>query len=176
LTAANTPETFAKALVQKALQTLIQNLPTTSAYSKFIAESVTDHKRCLGAVIQAFHELMTAWKRARNDGKLTSAIWPVLIIDEAHELMRWSGEYKSQLDRLLDLLVSITRRHSCHVLLVTYDYSILDWINDSKYLPLCIHMPPAYVYVQMCTCLLLVVLLVIRRIVVYLTYALYVHS
>jgi hypothetical protein len=97
-----------------------------------VIQSVTAHSSTLATIIQAFHELMSAWESVRRDGQIISAKRPVLIFDEVHDLTRWTDQYDHQLDRLLDLFVSIIRRRSCHILLVADDHGIFDILSNSK--------------------------------------------
>jgi hypothetical protein len=89
----------------------------------------------LAAVLEAYVELLAAWERMppasraaaargwRGDsGRLggglvvTQVQVPVLIIDEASELMEWSEEYPRDLKRLANFLLSISKaRRRCHV-------------------------------------------------------------
>jgi hypothetical protein len=59
-------------------------------------------------------------------------IYPVLVIDEANKLMRWSGQHDSDLETLLSFLVRISKEGSgrCHVLLVTSEFGFQWWLND----------------------------------------------
>jgi hypothetical protein len=59
--------------------------------------------------------------------------WPVIIVDEANELMSWQDAHPTDLKNLLSFFVSVSKQSGqCHVVLATSEYGFLDWLSQGR--------------------------------------------
>eukprot|EP00877_Chromochloris_zofingiensis_P011590 jgi/Chrzof1/6685/Cz19g05200.t1 len=95
--------------VGKALEALGNSEVTISgkAISAVLAALGGDKeaKPPLSAVIRAYRVVLDAWDEARAQGQLEDSSPPLLVLDEAHVLMRWSEQHKTDLQELLRFLM-----------------------------------------------------------------------
>ena len=80
--------------------------------------------------------LLDAWVQnlpGRSSGPGNSREWPVLIIDEANELMQWSDSSPLELSNLLSFFVKITKQDGrCHLLMTTSEFGYQIWLNNGR--------------------------------------------
>eukprot|EP00953_Heterococcus_sp_UTEX-ZZ885_P003312 2318-Heterococcus_DN1.PRE.1 len=84
----------------------------------------------LRVLLGAYGSLLQGWEVARKEDTNFNMKWPVLIIDEANKLQQWSHMYERDLNTLLYFLVGQNKQLNwCHLLLVTSEYGILNWLD-----------------------------------------------
>jgi hypothetical protein len=118
-----------------------------AAFTAFLALFVKDTSKAapLEVVIEAYKGLLSMWEQAKEQGRLQDDSPPLLVVDEANQLMAWGEEYKADRDALLAFLVDITKAQKrSHVLLATSEYAFQMWLNQGEAKPvLAVHQPPA---------------------------------
>lgn len=84
-----------------------------------------------------------------DSGAGDGCLWPVVVIDEANMLTRWTDHYPDVLDSFLSNLVELSKQQNrCHVILTTSEYAFQAWLTDSELQALCwgafrVHVKPA---------------------------------
>ena len=74
---------------------------------------------------------MTVLEKNRRAGD--GSLWPVVVIDEANKLMKWTDKYPDELDSFLSNLVALSKQENrCHVLLATSEYAFQGWLTGGK--------------------------------------------
>ena len=59
--------------------------------------------------------------------------WPVVVIDEANKLMKWTDRYPDELDSFLSNLVALSKQENrCHVILATSEYAFQAWLTEGE--------------------------------------------
>ena len=60
--------------------------------------------------------------------------WPVVVIDEANKLMKWTDKYPDELDSFLSNLVALSKQENrCHVILATSEYAFQAWLTEGGF-------------------------------------------
>lgn len=55
--------------------------------------------------------------------------WPVIVVDQANELMRWQEHHPRDVHNLLSFLIQISKEaQQCHVVLATSECGFIDWL------------------------------------------------
>ena len=89
------------------------------------AELQKDPRTALQTIIEAYSKLVKEAKRNRK----ADDPWPVIIIDEANELMKW--EDMKTLTALLNFFVYLTKEEQlAHVVLATSDTFLTQWLES----------------------------------------------
>jgi hypothetical protein len=82
----------------------------------------------LAPVLETFHKLLELWQQSGMQHV------PALIIDAADVLQEWPQEHGRLLRALLwTFVASSVQDNRCHVVLVTTEYSFVEWLTQRKW-------------------------------------------
>eukprot|EP00200_Dunaliella_tertiolecta_P002730 CAMPEP_0202337692 /NCGR_PEP_ID=MMETSP1126-20121109/276_1 /ASSEMBLY_ACC=CAM_ASM_000457 /TAXON_ID=3047 /ORGANISM="Dunaliella tertiolecta, Strain CCMP1320" /LENGTH=404 /DNA_ID=CAMNT_0048927941 /DNA_START=518 /DNA_END=1732 /DNA_ORIENTATION=- len=93
--------------------------------------NATDYRAPPDASLSTWSEILSGYVRLWH--VLGFSGYPVLIIDEANELMKWSRDERSlaELKDLLNLLTVLSKQsRQCHIILISSDFGFLQWYEQ----------------------------------------------
>lgn len=72
--------------------------------------------------------MVEAWQPKTADDP-----WPVIIVDQANELMSWQRDRPRDVSNLLNFLIQISKqKQQCHVVLASSEPGFMDWLSQGR--------------------------------------------